>query len=343
MSTHEKEYTPSGDSLLKYPVPDEPLHLDDDELVFEGKYWRWFNEHEVRHHQPLTSAYSDYGVSTRIYSSMESRERRRIADQLLHTHLRVLNGSYRGRHLQRLLDTVDSICGAFQLPRGVCESARTYIRKLMKHKMQFGDIARVATAFYAALNNSCHTTSMLADILRYLQPDLGDEQVTMLMRYARKRSYDTGILGVCANTRLAVSRIMNELCGKLRGCSDEAVRLAERITSAYYSPSSPRGTAGALLYTAMKLLGVEVTQKAIARQLGISEATVRNAFKRLRIHIEYYYCNHSGCSKVDEWYPGIHSIGILSPQSVVPGVAANGMDVRIEVGRPIKVHIVDKT
>ena len=291
----------------------------------EWKYWRIYNEEQVRHHEEINPFYHDYDVHSYV-SKLED-------EALAKLNERVRIVSYRDRKLVRLMKMLNDWCDRLGLDRTTCEDAARALRKLISKPVPGPREVKVVAVLYGAMVSACMPTR---DLIRMaLESGISEEYLkpSRLQRIARRG----GLYAKCQRPELLVARWATLIARDLR-LPDEVIETAHRLIALYGCSSLASSAAAAYVYIAGKLHDIYIRQEDIAAVLGITDASVRLAVKRTGVMVEYYICRDE-CVKVDEWHPGKDSYGMRRPYEVAYMHGVKRYTSSFKLGKPIQVYI----
>ncbi len=317
-----------------------PGSVEEEEIVFEQVYWRPFNRDRVIHHEPLTEFFHDHGVGTWILPRLEQREQRLLAIRLAKTQTKVRRRGYRMEQLVKVLQHIERVCGALGIDENTCSLAASLAHKLSMYVIRHRDAGKAAVALYAALVSQCYPSDVIAEAVSMVLGEYSKDIEFWIRRLITRY----GLPLKCTNQRLLVSRIISMAASRLN-LPDSVRLLADRLAMLYYVQSIPRGLAAASVYAAMKLSDMYTTEDMVAEALNITDASVRNALKKMGLTVVYYYCADrpmGSCIKLLEWRQGVDSVGLRSPGEFAIHVGAKDYVYELMLGKPVKLYLAPR-
>ncbi len=257
-----------------------------------GPEWRAFGDEKgagrVRTGSPTSITYRDMGLSTVVGRSNWDASGRAFSSPMRGTIDRLRKWDNRSpaygsmeRNLGVAMNELDKMSDKLGLSQAVKERAAYIYRKALERGLLRGRsiVGITAASLYAALRDT-ETPRTLKDVA----------SANNLNRKSVARDYrillrEMDLSMPVADAARNVTRIASQV-----GMTEKAVRRAieivrmteEREISA---GKAPMGLAASALYLAGVLEGEVATQKEIAEAAGVTEVTVRNRYKGLRMSL----------------------------------------------------------
>ncbi len=277
------KYCPQCGALLElYAVRDEAGRLVcrrcgtviSEDYLDTGPEWRSFTEEDrmrrSRVGAPLTSTLHDYGLTSYVRPNWKDPRQVKIA------RIQAKVRTQKDRKLIELLRELHSVSAKLGLPPRVMETMASIIRRA--HGM--GMIKRNNVYEYLAA-----AALIAARLERHPLPLKDVERVLGVSQQAIWRAYNAIIRKLRVKPAappkptMFVARIASKL-----NLDAPVETLATRFTTllvetGYAQGKPPAALAGAAVYLASILLDEKKNQMAIARTVGVSDATIRNRYR----------------------------------------------------------------
>ena len=260
--------------------------------VDQGPEWRSFGDEKganrIRTGPPTSITHRDMGLSTMIGRSNRDASGRFFASPMRSTIERLRKWDNRApafgsveKNLSVALRELDKMGDKLGVSQAVKERAAYIYRKALERGLLRGRsiVGIAAASLYAAFRDT-ETPRTLKDIAA----------VENLSRKAVARDYrillrEMDLSMPVADAAKSVTRIASRV-----GLSEKAVRKAIEIVrmteeKEISAGKAPMGLAASALYLASVIEGESKTQKEIAEASGVTEVTVRNRYKGLRIDL----------------------------------------------------------
>jgi len=259
-------------------------HLED-----SGPEWRSFpndKTNRTRTGDGISLTIHDYGLATIINpinrdsvgkplsASMKSSiERLRTWNSRIQAH------SSADRNLRQALNEMDKLKDKLALADAVIEKAAYIYRKAMEKKLVKGRSIHglVAACLYAACRNT-ETPRTLNDISAAI--NIKRKDLALCYRILLK---ELGLKMPVVDSVQCIARIASDI-----GLSEKTKRYAVKILkkakqNSISAGKDPMGLAASALYISTCRMGVNRSQKIIAQAAGVTEVTVRNRCKGLKL------------------------------------------------------------
>lgn len=300
-----------------------------EELVLDmGPEWRAFDEEERQRRSRVGAAVTprlhDWGVGTKFYGVDERT--RKIAR--LHSRLRKENSV----NVVKTLQFLNRICNNMRLPSHICDEAALLARRMARVydlrgallQTRYSEMMAAAAVLAAAARNGI---SLGNEIAGYHARDL------MHMLWSKGIVYKRDI-------GTTVSRIISSAADQLG--LHRAVPDAIRIFHVYrpnMGGLAPKSIAAAVLYVAAKINDIPVSQERVAKAIGLTDASVRNATRKMKIRVVYEIYDGDKLFYRDEWHTGARSYGLLTPSEMLVRLGYQKKPYEKRIGDPVKVVI----
>ncbi len=260
--------------------------------IDQGPEWRSFSDEKgqdrARAGAPTSITYRDMGLSTMIGRSNRDASGRSFASPMRTTIDRLRRWDNRSpafgaqeKNLSVALRELEKMADKLGTSQAVRERAAYIYRKALERGLLRGRsiIGISAAALYAAMRDT-ETPRTLKDIAA----------VNNLEKKAVARDYRILLREMDLTMPVAdAARSVNRIASKV-GLSERVARKAIEIVRVteereISAGKSPMGLAAAALYLAGVIEGEVKTQKEIAEASGVTEVTVRNRYKGLRVDL----------------------------------------------------------
>lgn len=266
-------------------------------LVFSDKAtegraeWRNFDfekNERVRTGSPASLAYHDMGLSTVIGKTNSDSSGRKLDSSMLSTIQRLRTWDFRtqahtaaDRNLIRAFSELDRVKDKLGLSEAIIEKTAYIYRKAQEKQLVRG--RSISSILSAAIYIACREMSASRSLAEVIE-------ITNVKRKIITRSYRllVGELDIkipLVDPMKCVAKIANK--AKL---SEKTKRMAMRTMSdltrkEISAGKGPMGLAATVLYLSCLRNGEHVTQKDIAEAAGVTEVTIRNRVKDLKIRL----------------------------------------------------------
>lgn len=242
--------------------------------IDSGPEWRSFTEEDrarrSRVGAPLTERVHDKGLTTYIYAPRNDiRARKLMAIQAsLRTHGQ--------KKLIKVLQEANRIAMKLQLPSRVAETMARIVRQLHSlgviKRNNVNDYLAAAAVIAARIERHPLTMRDVAELL-------GLDSQNVWRAYRRIVTRLKVRITAPPKPQMYVSRIVSKL-----GLSGEVEALATRFTfmlarSGLAQGKPPEALAAAAVYVASILLDEKRNQLAVAKSIGVTDATIRNRYR----------------------------------------------------------------
>ena len=255
-----------------------------------GPEWRGFAKDggtdPARTGAPSSLAFHDKGLATIISpynrdstgkplsSSMKANiERLRTWDSRSQAHLSV------ERNLRRALAELGRLKDKLTISPSVIEKSAYIYRKALENRLVRGRSisALIAASLYAACRET-ETPRTLKDIAEAANVKKKD-----IAKCYRLLHYSLELKMPVVDSIQCVSRISSrlEMSEKAKRYAVTVLKMAQKSEES--AGKDPMGLAAAALYLSCAKFGIDVTQRDIAEAAGVTEVTIRNRYKALKI------------------------------------------------------------
>lgn len=266
-------------------------------LVFSDKAaegraeWRNFDfekNDRIRTGSPASLAYHDMGLSTVIGKSNSDSSGRKLDSSMLSTIQRLRTWDFRtqahtaaDRNLIRAFNELDRVKDKLGLSDAIIEKTAYIYRKAQEKQLVRG--RSISSILSAAIYIACREMSASRSLAEVIE-------ITNVKRKIITRSYrllvsELDIKMPLVDPMKCVAKIANK--AKL---SEKTKRMAMRTMSELTrkeisAGKGPMGLAATVLYLSCLRNGEHVTQKDIAEAAGVTEVTIRNRVKDLKVRL----------------------------------------------------------
>lgn len=255
------------------------------------EYPFYFDDHPNRKHtgEPFSISKRDFGLSTVIDPYNKDARGKPISRDIRETIERIRKQDKRS-NLNRKIDAnykiafdfLQRLCDKLGVSESVKENAAHIYRKAVEKKITQGrSIPSVMTASVYAACRNLNTLRSLRDV----------SEASNIKRKKISQSYRAVVKGLDLTIPVVdqihcISKISSNL-----GLSEKTKRYAIEIlhkaqTNEILAGRDPTGMAAAAIYYACIKKGNKFTQKDIAHASGVTEVTVRNRCKEMRIKLQ---------------------------------------------------------
>ncbi len=260
--------------------------------VAEGRAeWRNFDfekNDRVRTGSPASLAYHDMGLSTVIGKTNSDSSGRKLDSSMLSTIQRLRTWDFRtqahtaaDRNLIRAFNELDRVKDKLGLSDAIIEKTAYIYRKAQEKQLVRG--RSISSILAAAIYIACREMSASRSLAEVIE-------ITNVKRKIITRSYrllvsELDIKMPLVDPMKCVAKIAN----KAR-LSEKTKRMAMSTMSdltrkEISAGKGPMGLAATVLYLSCLRNGEHVTQKDIAEAAGVTEVTIRNRVKDLKIRL----------------------------------------------------------
>ena len=263
-------------------------------LIDSGPEWRAFTSEEankkIRVGAPTTLTIHDKGLSTMIgwknkdaFGKTISPKMKAEVYRLRKWHVRTRTNKSIDRNLAYAMNELDRFSSQLNLSKDLKESSAHIYRKIANRNLIRGrsiEAMLIASIYLSCRRNNIPKT--LEDFIEFASVD----------KKKVARCYRLILNELKLNIKVSspinfIPRFCAELSlsGKTQNRAASILNLARkyRITAG----KAPTGLAGAALYVAAIQEGERRTQKEISIAAGVTEATIRNRYKELVIHLKF--------------------------------------------------------
>jgi transcription initiation factor TFIIB len=271
-------------------------------MLDKGPEWRAFTQQEKasrsRVGAPTSYSIHDKGLSTAIGTEDRDAFGRKLPLstrlqmwRLRKWQIRSRVHSSNDRNLAQAMTELERLSGKLYISQPIKEKAAVIYRKALdKHLVRGRSINSIAAAtLYAACRKS-GTPRTLSEIAKASLVDKKD-----VARCYRLLLQELDFHMPIADPLTYVSKIAekNGVSGKTQGVAIAILRDArlKRVSAG----KDPMGMAAAALYIACLQHNEKITQKDIADASGVTEVTVRNRYKALKIQLNLKTPNQKAC------------------------------------------------
>jgi transcription initiation factor TFIIB len=263
-------------------------------LLNQGPEWRAFDHVErdklPRVGAPLSWTIHDKGLSTAIGGHAKDFLGKKLSpmDQARFFRLRKWQrrsrvAEYNMRNLSHALSEISRISNKLNLPRSVVETSSINYRHALKKQLIRGrTIQNIVVACIYMASRQCGVIRTLEEIANagHMTKKEAAKNYRFLLKTLKPRVPQ-------ANTLSYISRIVNNLA-----LSGETERLATKILSEASTlrltgGRSPGGIAGACVYIGLSLTGERRSQGEIAKEIQVTDVTIRNRYKELAQRLDF--------------------------------------------------------
>lgn len=267
-------------------------------LVFSDKVaesraeWRNFDfekNDRVRTGSPASLAYHDMGLSTVIGKTNSDSSGRRLDSSMLSAFQRLRTWDFRtqahtaaDKNLIRAFNELDRVKDKLGLSDAIIEKTAYIYRKAQEKQLVRG--RSISSILSAAIYIACREMSASRSLAEVIA-------ITNVKRKVITRSYrllvrELDIKMPLVDPMKCVAKIANK--AKL---SEKSMRMAMRTMSdltrkEISAGKGPMGLAATVLYMSCLVNGERVTQRDIAEAAGVTEVTIRNRIKDLKIRLD---------------------------------------------------------
>ncbi len=259
-------------------------------MISDGPEWRAFTpgekESRSRVGVPLSFAVHDKGLTTVIGRIGKDAYGRNIP---LNTKLQMLRlrkwqirsrvHSSTDRNLAQAMAELDRLCDKLHIPATIKERAAVIYRKSLDTGLVRGrSISAIAAAALYAACRITQTPRTLREIAR--QSPIEKKDIARCYRLMLK---DLNIQMPKPDAQLRVPKIAAKIGvgEKTQQTAVDILRRAEKVRTT--AGKDPMGLAAAALYIACVMNNEKRTQKIIADAAGVTEVTIRNRYKGLKV------------------------------------------------------------
>jgi transcription initiation factor TFIIB len=263
-----------------------------DHVVSTRPEWKAFTleEHQERDRVGLPPSFSIYdkGLSTTIGGVSRDARGKRIPNKRRFEILRLRKWQARStvnnseRNLAQAMSELDRLSDRLHLPSTVQEMAAVTYRKALKEGLVRGrNISSIAAASLYVACRMTRTPRTLRELAGMSPMDKGD-----ISRCYRILLKDLGLHMPVPRAQRRVPKIASraELGEETQRTAIEILGEADRLKITV--GKAPMGMAAAALYLACTMNGENRTQKTLAEASGVTEVTLRNRYKDLKIHLD---------------------------------------------------------
>lgn len=267
-------------------------------LVFSDKAaesraeWRNFDfekNDRIRTGSPASLAYHDMGLSTVIGKTNSDSSGRRLDSSMLSAFQRLRTWDFRtqahtaaDKNLIRAFNELDRVKDKLGLSDAIIEKTAYIYRKAQEKQLVRG--RSISSILSAAIYIACREMSASRSLAEVIA-------ITNVKRKVITRSYrllvrELDIKMPLVDPMKCVAKIANK--AKL---SEKSMRMAMRTMSdltrkEISAGKGPMGLAATVLYMSCLVNGERVTQRDIAEAAGVTEVTIRNRVKDLKIRLD---------------------------------------------------------
>ena len=268
-------------------------------IIDIGPEWRAYTpkewENRARVGQPASLSIHDKGLSTMIGSLSWDAMGKKLSQDTKYKMYRLNRWNNRSkinasetRNLSQALRELQTISEKLHIPYIVKERAALIYRKALKKGVIRGRSisSMVLGALYAACRMT-QTPRTLEEVARHSHVDKKE-----IARYYRILIKELKLRAPVPKAKLRVPKIASavELSEKTQRKAIEILEKAEKLKLT--SGKDPMGMAAAALYLACIMNGERRTQKNIAHAAGVTEVTIRNRYKDLKISLALDMVNY---------------------------------------------------
>ena len=261
-----------------------------EELQDSGPEWRSFSKEggtdPTRTGAPTTLAMHDRGLATIINPVNKDSSGKPLTSAMKSTIERLRTWDSRSkvhassdRNLREALSQLSTLKDKLSLSDTVIEKAAYIYRKALDKGLVRGRSisALIAAALYAACRDT-ETPRTLKDVA-----DAGNIKKKDISRCYRILHQELELKVPVVDPIQCVARIASKL-----GITEKTKRYAAKVLKETQkrqesSGKDPMGLAAAALYFSCVINGVSITQRDLAEAAGVTEVTIRNRYKGLRL------------------------------------------------------------
>ena len=300
-----------------------------EDLVLDlGPEWRAFDEEQRQRRSrvgaALTPRIHDWGVDT-VFHSTDERMRK-----LARLHKKVIQQDH--VNVVRTLQHLNRLCNSLRLPAHVCDEAALIARRL----------ARVYDLKGIVIQRYVHEMLAAAAVVAATARN-GMQLPDEIAGYPRQRLlhllWQRGVVYTRDMGRTVysiISSIVEKL--ELHRAAPDAVRIFNAY-GRYVGGHTPRTQAAASVYVAAKINDIPVSQPKIASAAGTSDASVRNAARKMKIRVVYEVYDGDKLFYREEWYTGASTYGLATPSELLARLGFKKHPYEKHIGDPIKIVI----
>jgi len=260
-----------------YVIEEAPLDI--------GPEWRSYTpEDRIRRSRvgsPLTNRIHDHGLVT--YVKVDRRDLRSIRIMQLQAQLR----SHGHKKMIKILQDLNDIIAKLHLPSHVAETMAKLVRQLYSMGLikKSNEAVYLAAAALIAARLEQHTLSV-----REVSEALGVSRQEVWRAYRRIVTKLKVRVVRPPQPQVYVSRIASKLkvSGEVEALATKFTMLLSKTGIAQGKP--PEALAAAAVYLASILLDEKRNQQAVAKAIGVTDATIRNRYRDIvdNFYIEVY-------------------------------------------------------
>jgi transcription initiation factor TFIIB len=294
-----RQHDETSDETADEVDPENLVRTDNGELIDEetgliveednidrGPEWRAFDHSEKQQKSrvgaPTTQAMHDKGLTTNIDWKDQDASGRQLTDDKRNQMRRLRTWQERirtqengERNLQFALSEIDRMASALGVPRSVREVASVIYRQALERDLIRGrSIEGVASASLHAACRQENIPRSLDDLTNVSRVDR--REIGRTYRYI-SQELDLALEPV--DPREYIPQLASEL-----DVSDEIQQkavevVAETTELGLHSGKSPSGYAAAAIYSASRIVGPKLTQKAVSEAADVTVVTIRNRYQ----------------------------------------------------------------
>lgn len=247
--------------------------------------WRAYNEEQrearERTGPPPTPTLHDYGRATTIgkeTSDLTPEQRARVRS-LKRTFRRTFFRSGKEASLAFALSEINKMSSHLSLPQTVTETAATVYRRFISSRCARGRALENIAA--AAVIVACKLHKIPRTITEIVSVTATKDRKEIVKCYKMMLMSESKQIATALGPEEFVSRAVTELklSGAVQTIALEVLR-SKRLRTAMRG-ITPHAVAAAVVYLASIVAGEYATQRDVANVFGISDATVRNTYKRI--------------------------------------------------------------
>jgi transcription initiation factor TFIIB len=294
-----RQHDETSDETADEVDPENLVRTDSGELIDEetgliveednidrGPEWRAFDHSEKQQKSrvgaPTTQAMHDKGLTTNIDWKDQDAAGRTLSDDKRNQMRRLRTWQERirtqengERNLQFALSEIDRMASALGVPRSVREVASVIYRQALERDLIRGrSIEGVASASLHAACRQENIPRSLDDLTNVSRVDR--REIGRTYRYI---SQELELALEPVDPREYIPQLASEL-----DVSDEIQQkavevVAETTELGLHSGKSPSGYAAAAIYSASRIVGPKLTQKAVSEAADVTVVTIRNRYQ----------------------------------------------------------------
>lgn len=270
-----------------------------EKIIESGPEWRSFNQDEhgdrARSGAPTSLTMHDMGLATMISSQNRDVTGRPLSTSMRSTIERLRTWDSRSqvhnstdRNMRQAFSELNRLKDKLAVSDNVLEKSAYIYRKAVEKNLVRGRSisAMIASSLYAACRNTetPRTIKDIADAANLKRKDIARCYRLLLIELDLKMPVVSSVQ--------CISRVASNI-----GISEKTKRYAIKVLNAATAHresfgKDPMGLAAAALYLSCVDNGEQITQREIAESANVTEVTIRNRYKGLKLDIESNHNTH---------------------------------------------------